>query len=264
MLQTKDLMQDASLKHLQGSAPVTRSGSDQVSDERCIDPVELAAIRPDIISAAEPFPWCAQENLIRETTYRKLLDELPQLINFKKVLGKRRQYGQASHDRFALDYTPGISLSPIWQKFVDELYYGPYIAKIREVLGRDDFFLTSHWHYTPSGCSVSPHCDADWKLGSHIFYFNDATTWDKSWGGATVVLDDDGAFNYESAPNFEDFHGRIDDGPTGNRSFLFLRTDHSWHGVEPLRCPEDKMRKVFIVEFREDSLRERFRARTGI
>ena len=36
------------------------------------------------------------------------------------------------------------------------------------------------------------------------------------------------------------------------------------HGVKPLECPEDRLRRVFILEFRRDNLRERFRARTGI
>ena len=28
-----------------------------------------------------------------------------------------------------------------------------------------------HWHYTPPGCSVSPHCDSRREFGSHIWYF---------------------------------------------------------------------------------------------
>jgi hypothetical protein len=33
----------------------------------------------------------------------------------------------------------------------------------------------------------------------------------------------------------------------GNRSLLFARQGNSWHGVREIRCPEDRMRKVFIV-----------------
>jgi hypothetical protein len=33
----------------------------------------------------------------------------------------------------------------------------------------------------------------------------------------------------------------------GNRSPLFARKEHSWHGVREIRCPEGHMRKVFIV-----------------
>ena len=125
-------------------------------------------------------------------------------------------------------------------------------------------FLTGHWHYTPRGCSVSPHCDAYWKLGSHIFYFNQESDWQPAWGGATLVLDDGGALPYSSAPAFDDFAASQSVTPVGNRSMLFLRTDHSWHGVRSLACPEGAMRKVFIIEYRLDRLRERFRARTGI
>ena len=132
------------------------------------------------------------------------------------------------------------------------------------LLGHDDFFLTAHWHYTPRGCSVSPHCDAHWKLGSHIFYLNDEASWDSSWGGATLMLDDEGALEYSSAPAFEDFQTSYACPPVGNRSVLFLRTDHSWHGVQPLQCPEGELRRVFIIEYRLDSMRERFRARTGL
>lgn len=235
-----------------------------MNEPGCIDPAVLAAVEADVVTAARPFPWCELQRLIRDAAYSQLLEELPQLEIFRKIEGKRRRYGQASHDRFALDYRPGIPLTPLWQEFIDELFTGPYLAKVEELLGRKDFFLTCHWHFTPNGCSVSPHCDAIWKLGSHIFYFNDEKQWDPKWGGATVVLDDGGNLGYSSAPSFEDFPARIDCEPTGNRSLLFLRTDHSWHGVEPIRCPECEMRKVFIVEFRKDSLRERFRARTGI
>jgi hypothetical protein len=49
-----------------------------------------------------------------------------------------------------------------------------------------------HWHYTPAGKSVSPHCDSFNKIGSQIFYFSTPEDWDRSWGGETVILDDKG------------------------------------------------------------------------
>jgi hypothetical protein len=33
----------------------------------------------------------------------------------------------------------------------------------------------------------------------------------------------------------------------GNRSMVFKRTPHSWHGVRAIDCPEGHLRKVFIV-----------------
>ena len=107
--------------------------------------------------------------------------------------------------------------------------------------------LNFHWHYTPNGCSVSPHCDAKRKLGSHIFYFNTTADWDPSWGGETLILDDRGRFPRNSAPRFEDFDVVIPGEALGNRSLLFARGDKSWHGVREIHCPAGAYRKVFIV-----------------
>ncbi|NRA97953.1 MAG: 2OG-Fe(II) oxygenase [Planctomycetes bacterium] len=230
----------------------------------CLDRRAVSAIDSAEVRAAKPFPWQSIDGLLTADGYQRLLAELPDLSGFRKIMGRRRRYGQASHDRYALDYRSRLALPAVWRDFVEELHEGPYRGKVAELLGRDDFFLTAHWHYTPRGCSVSPHCDAVWKLGSHIFYFNDENEWDPDWGGSTLVLDDGGEIDYSSAPGFEDFRASYDCTPNGNRSMLFLRTDHSWHGVRPLECPEDQLRKVFIVEYRLDNLRERLRARTGI
>jgi hypothetical protein len=228
------------------------------------DSAVLADIDAEQVRAAKPYPWQSFDGLLVRDGYERLLAALPELSELRGVFGKRRRFGQASHDRYALDYGPRLPLSASWREFVEELFEGPYCGKVAELLGHDEFFLTAHWHYTPRGCSVSPHCDAVWKLGSHIFYFNDEQTWDPAWGGSTLVLDDAGEIEYSNAPDFDDFRASHDCPPMGNRSMLFLRTDHSWHGVRPLACPEGELRKVFIVEYRSDTLRERFRARTGI
>jgi hypothetical protein len=229
-----------------------------------LDPQVLSAIDATRVRAAKPYPWQSFEELIEPEAYARLLRDLPDPSQFREVFGRRRRYGQSSHDRYSLDYEPGMALADSWRGFLSEIHEGPYRDKVAELLGHGDFFLTAHWHYTPRGCSVSPHCDAAWKLGSHIFYFNDESEWDPAWGGATLVLDDGGEIEYSNAPAFEDFLGSEECPPMGNRSMIFLRTDHSWHGVEPLACPEGVMRRVFIVEYRLDNLRERFRARTGI
>ena len=146
-----------------------------------LDPEALAAIEASELRSAKPYPWQSFEGLLNEAGHRSLLAQLPGLAEFRKVFGRRRRYGQRSHDRYALDYSPKLALPAAWREFVDELFEGPYTAKVAELLGHDDFFLTAHWHYTPRGCAVSPHCDAAWKLGSHIFYFNDERDWDPAW-----------------------------------------------------------------------------------
>lgn len=150
-------------------------------------------------------------------------------------------------DRYALEYTEKIDTPGPWRSFIAEPRGGRYAAFVRRIFGIDRFDMNFHWHYAPRGCSVSPHCDARRKLGSHIFYLNTPDDWKPEWGGQTLVLFENGRFPWNSAPRFEDFARAIPAEIMGNRSFLFRRTSHSWHGVRELECPEGRMRKVFIA-----------------
>ena len=120
-------------------------------------------------------------------------------------------------------------------------------AAIARLAGRREVDLRFHWHYTPRGCSVSPHCDSKHKPGSHIFYLSRESEWDPEWGGATVVLDSERHHDRRSAPGFDDFDRQLASEHIGNRSLLFVRKEDSWHGVHEVRCPEGMFRKVFIV-----------------
>jgi hypothetical protein len=128
-----------------------------------------------------------------------------------------------------------------------ELQGAAYMEFLQRLTGRRSLSLSFHWHYTPRGCSVSPHCDAQHKIGSHLFYLNAEEDWNEAWGGQTVGLDDGGAFDRRSAPRCEDFRSAIDAKTLGNHSFLFARQGNSWHGVREIQCPEGLYRKVFIV-----------------
>lgn len=219
-----------------------------------LDLERLAAIDAQAFRQRRPYPWVNPAGLLTEAGFETLRQTLPDLALFEPVIGKARKYGQQSHDRYALEWRPGVAVPRPWADFVAEIEGEAYRAFLRRVLGIDRFALRLHWHYTPSGCSVSPHCDARRKLGSHIFYFNTAADWDPGWGGETLLLDDGGRLHSDSNPRFEDFD-RIDTPDClGNRSLIFLRRGNSWHGVREIRCPPDRLRKVFIVVFERPSL----------
>ena len=61
------------------------------------------------------------------------------------------------------------------------------------------------------------------------------------------MLDDEGRCKPHSAPSFDELKVAAALVPRGNESLFFQRTDHSWHGVRPLQCPPDSLRKLFIV-----------------
>ncbi len=63
-----------------------------------------------------------------------------------------------------------------------------------------------------------------------------------------------GRLDYNSAPSMDEFDQVIECDSIGNYSSLMLRTDHAWHAVNPIDCPEDRLRRVFIVVVNPDSL----------
>lgn len=224
-----------------------------------LDYDRLNAIDAAAFHRTAPYPWCNVGGMLQESAYERLRRTLPPLELFQASFGKPRKHGQRSHDRYALSYREDLPIDEAWHEFVRELRGPEYQAFLAHMVGDDAFELAFHWHFTPDGGEVSPHCDSWWKLGSHIFYFNTEADWDRAWGGDTVILDDHGRFSFRSAPEFEDFDHEYRSDSLGNRSLLFVRSGRSWHGVRPITCPAGALRKVFIVVIRRLNWAERLR-----
>jgi len=148
----------------------------------------LNAIDPAQFRAVEPFPWANPQYFIRPEAYSDLLATMPDIDQFRGFFGKQRKHGQASHDRFVLDYERGMELAPQWRDFVEELCGEQYRRFVCALLGVRHVRFRFHWHFTPNGGEVSPHCDSKGKIGSQIFYLNTEDDWQWDWGGETVVL----------------------------------------------------------------------------
>ena len=222
-----------------------------------LDLDRLAALDPIAYQTREPYPHANPEGILHEHAWRKLVENLPSLELFEEIYGKKRAHGQKPHDRLALEYEDGLPIPAPWQEFVDELRAGPYAETLCRLVGVRDLELRFHWHWATRGNSVSPHCDAQRKLGSHIFYLNTPDDWDPAWGGETIVLDDGGRLSRNSAPEFGDFDREIHANAVGNHSFLFTRRGNSWHGVKEISCPEGRFRRVFIVVLNKPKLSRR-------
>ena len=101
---------------------------------------------------------------------------------------------------------------------------------------------------------MSPHCDAARKRATHIFHFNDEKDWDQAWGGETLILAADRPIATYSGRTF--YEGGRGTWAAGNRSMLFQRTPHSWHGMKPLTCPPGKLRQIFSVTLNIPTVQE--------
>ena len=215
---------------------------------RYLDAERLDAVDALAFQSQRPYPWVNPADLLTADGYRRLYETLPDLSLFTPMFGVVRKHGQQSHDRYGLEYHRGLDVAAPWHEFARELHGPIYRHFLSRMLGRRLFSVRLHWHYTPNGCSISPHCDSKTKYGSHIFYFNIAADWDAGWGGQTMILDDAaGRLHPKSAPRFEDFASAVTAETLGNRSLLFARGSQSWHGMRDIHCPEHAMRRVFIV-----------------
>jgi hypothetical protein len=211
----------------------------------------LDSIDEKAFQATQPFPWNNPQGFINPEPYRELLENMPKLEVFTSSFGKQRKSGQASHDRYILDYEKGVDIPAPWQAFVDEMLSDVYRGFVCRLLGVSKVRFRLHWHYTPRGAEVGPHCDSKGKIGSQIFYLNTEHDWKPEWGGETVILDDKGRFPTYSNPQFEEFDAQWPALTMDNRSILFGRRGNSWHGVKRIDCPDGQHRKVFIVVFEE-------------
>lgn len=208
---------------------------------------KLESIDTQAFANTKPYPWINPEGFLTDEGHARLIATMPPVEICTPIIGKARSHGQKPHDRYALEYHEDLNIDRAWHDFIDELKGERYKKFIQQMFGRGRFQFNFHWHYAPAGGSVSPHCDAVRKLGSHIFYLNTQENWDPSWGGDTLILDDNGRFDRKSAPEFEDFDQAWSGTSMGNTSLLFQRQERSWHGVREITCPEGKYRKVFIV-----------------
>lgn len=219
-----------------------------------LDIEKLRSLRLEDFLATKPYPYFNSDGVLTESGFQDLLANMPPLDMFEQKFGYERRAGQAPHDRYSLEYTRGMSVPKPWQEFIRELCSDAYRGQIERLFNARKVEFRFHWHYTPSGADVSPHCDARREHGSHLFYFNSTQDWDPAWGGATLVLDDGGRLDYNSAPALEDFDNIIECKSFGNYSALIKRSDHAWHAVRPINCPQGLLRRVFIVVVNPDSL----------
>ena len=208
---------------------------------------KLEALDAAEFLSTQPYPWINPQGLLTDEGFECLLHNMPDQALFEKKFGYERIAGQKPHDRYSLEYTSNAAVPAPWKEFIAELCSDRYRNALARLFNARKINLRFHWHYTPNGCSVSPHTDSVREHGSQLFYFNSEDDWDPTWGGDTLVLDDGGQLKFETAPTLDDFNNEIAASSIGNYSLIFERTRHSWHAVREISCPEDRMRRVFIV-----------------
>ena len=198
----------------------------------------------------KPYPYINFAGALYDDVYKTLAQTAPSDLSiFEKQFGIERKFGQKFHDKYFLKYTEKVSISNEWRELIRELHSDEYQRFLERLFGikRNNYDMVLSWHYMPRGTQITPHCDTKKKIGTHIFYLNTSDTWNENWGGQTLAMDDHGRRDPNSGPALSEFDSVFKSKSIDNNSFIFTRTEHSWHAVDVINCPDGVLRKMFSV-----------------
>jgi len=187
------------------------------------------------------------QGLLTPLGFDRLRLEWPLLEQFRISLGEYNKSGAKPHDRHELRSETRPKISPAWEEFLRELNGKEYRTFLERMLGVKRFEIRFQWQVSLPNSSISPHADSRLKIGNHLFYFNTRDDWDEAWGGNLEIYDSQEKFPDNSAPLRESFAHIYSYPIMNNRSVIFAKTNHSWHGVKAMEAPEGAHRKLFTV-----------------
>jgi hypothetical protein len=195
---------------------------------------------------SEPYDWAEVDGLFTRQGAAALAAAYPR-DHFKTLSG---------HDgekQFLYESRSLIGMGATAPSFGDQLA-APWIELARDLLSPEyrsamslltDYDLTASpievnvFHYGP-GSSLGPHLDLPSKLVTHVLYFNKG--WNPADGGCLSIL---------RSKNPEDVAATIL--PLVGNSSVLVRSDRSWHAVQPVVGGKKSRRSVTVTFYRPGS-----------
>ena len=114
-------------------------------DQNCLDAVSGETFREQ-----KPYPWVHMRDTLTGEGWNTLREALPDISQFQLMLGVKRAYGQAPHNRGILHYREGMPCAQPWNDFIAELHGKAYDSFLRRMLGlkpNQQIILTMEWYY---------------------------------------------------------------------------------------------------------------------
>jgi SM-20-related protein len=190
------------------------------------DPYEWAAIgdlfpRRGATALAESYPRDHFKTLSGHDGEKQFLYEARSLIGMGAAAATHRRelsaaWLELAHDLLSPEYRTAMSLLTAY-----DLTAAPIEVNV--------------FHYGP-GSSLGPHLDLPAKLVTHVLYFN--TAWDPAEGGCLSIL---------RSKDPGDVAARIL--PLAGNSSVLVRSDRSWHAVQPVVDGSRRSRRSVTVTF---------------
>ena len=100
-----------------------------------LDIEKLRSLTFEGFRAVKPYPYFNSKGMLTDSGFQDLLENMPPLDMFEQKFGYERRAGQAPHDRYSLEYTPGMPVPRPWQEFIGELCSDTYRKEIERLLG---------------------------------------------------------------------------------------------------------------------------------
>jgi len=227
----------------------------------------------------EPFSYFCIDNYVPQDTYQEMLRGFPdkdQLV--RSTAANKRMVSSRSHPEIVQDL---FNQFPVWKRFFDLLNSEVFIRDVNRFLRRGLFKSRGLrglkvWRDTSPVASswlakliqpvqlqfefsqlyrdshIPPHTDSGSKLLSLCFYLADSS-WQDSYGGGTEFYrpKNSGLGNNWSneESSFEEMDRFYLSGFAPNRMVGFLKSENSYHGVPPIKCPEGMARNSLNINF---------------
>lgn len=190
-----------------------------------------------------PFPHFCIDNILDEAFANEIYDAFPSYIEAQKLgrefaaVNEKRKVQVTDFKKFP---APILRLHKV-------LASRAFISKVEEMTGipkllADPDLAGGGIHETNSGGHLDVHVDFNfisenkWHRRVNIlFYFNKG--WKEEYGGYLDIWD-------KEVKNRTGYFA-----PIFNRACGFATGEASWHGVTPITCPTDIMRKSFAVYY---------------
>jgi len=195
------------------------------------------------ISSAPAFPHFCIDNFLEEGFANEVHDSFPSYQEAKK-LGKEFS---AVNEKKKIQITDSSKFPPAIYKLHKLLASREFVQVVSDVTGiknllADPDLVGGGIHETNSGGHLDVHIDFNYNEESGLYrrvniliYFN--RDWPEEYGGILDLWDKD----------VKECQGRF--APIFNRAAGFATSEISWHGVTPIICPPDQMRKSFAVYY---------------
>ena len=207
-----------------------------------LNDLDFEALKHTCLNAPS-FPHFYLDNFLEETFANQVHDSFPSFIEAEKI-GKSFS---AVNEKKKIQIPDSSKFPPAIYKLHELLASQEFIDQVSQIMGIDNLIadptmMGGGIHETNSGGHLDVHIDFNYnaELDLHrrvniLVYFN--KDWKENFGGYLDLWDKDvknclGSY----APIF-------------NRVAGFTTNEISWHGVTPITCPTDRLRKSFAVYY---------------